>query len=266
MPFDLDFFCDLTGGHDKTVDSLSKQRVVEHFKEVEQYFKSAFFMRKVEDFAGPYLTSDQRKERGREYIKLLLSGFLKHKDMDGHFNRDIQSVREAGKDEETGNYNPDVDRIIDVANKRGLTRLQTFVEILYYFQYGTLRDQHRKLIANLCGIDQDRGFLAGKGRVRRKYVLGNELLEVLIQLAVLEQRQSDKRWQSRPIPIRHFMDWLRGRYGLLVDTLGPNAIEDEHTNRALAANLEALKTRLRQLGFVTDLSDASNSQTIIPRS
>jgi hypothetical protein len=264
-PFDLDFFCDMTGGHNEKVDALSKQRFVEHFKEVEQYFKSAFTMRKLEDFAGPYLSSDQKKERGREYIRLLLTGYLKHKDLDGHFNRDIQSVREAGKEEETGQYNPEVERIIEVCGKRGLNKLQTFVEILYNFQYGTLRDQHRKLIANLCGVDQDRGFLAGKGRAKRKYVLGNELLEVLIQIAVLEQRKADGRWQSRPIPIRQFVDWLRGRYGLLIDTLGPGAPEGEETNRALAANFEAMKTRLRQLGFFTDLSDASNSQTIIPR-
>jgi hypothetical protein len=30
-------------------------------------------------------------------------------------------------------------------------------------------------------------------------------------------------------------------------------------------NYEALKNRLRQLGFYTDLSDASNSQVIKPR-
>jgi hypothetical protein len=51
----------------------------------------------------------------------------------------------------------------------------------------------------------------------------------------------------------------------LIDSLGPGQKDDERTNRALAANLLALKTRLRQLGFFTDLSDASNSQAIIPR-
>jgi hypothetical protein len=41
--------------------------------------------------------------------------------------------------------------------------------------------------------------------------------------------------------------------------------ESEQVNRALARNYEALKTRLRQLGFFTDLADASNSQVIAPR-
>jgi hypothetical protein len=146
-----------------------------------------------------------------------------------------------------------------------LSKLETFVDILYHFQHTTLREQHRKLLAGLCGTDLDRGFMAGRGRTRRKYVIGNELLEVLIQLAVLGQRASDGKWQSRPITIQEFVDWLRGRYGLLIDTLGPGVPDDEQINRALATNLSALKTRLRQLGFFTDLSDASNSQVITPR-
>lgn len=87
---------------------------------------------------------------------------------------------------------------------------------------------------------------------------------MLIQLSVLDQR-IDGSWQSRPIPIQSFVDWLRGRYGLLIDTLGTSTKDDERTNRALATNLQALKDRLRQLGFFTDLSDASNSQVIVPR-
>jgi len=62
------------------------------------------------------------------------------------------------------------------------------------------------------------------------------------------------------------VDWLAGRYGLLVDRLGPAAAtESEQVNRALARNHDALKTRLRQLGFFVDLADASNSQVIEPR-
>jgi hypothetical protein len=63
------------------------------------------------------------------------------------------------------------------------------------------------------------------------------------------------------------MDWLTGRYGLLIDQLSitEHRVESENVNRALAANYDALKTRLRQLGFFTDLADASNSQVIVPR-
>lgn len=266
-PFDLDLFCDLTNGHDPVVKEWSERSYTSVFKEVEIYFRSAYFMKKLEEFAQSYLTQDQQKQTGKTYVQLLLHGFRNHRDLNGHFNRDIQTVMDNGKDPETGDPHEDVQRIVNVSNKRGLNKLETFVEILVHFQYGTLREQHRKLIAGLGGIDQERGFLAGKGRAKRRFVVGSELLEVLIQLAVLEQRKSDGKFQTRPIPIRQFVDWLAGRYGLLIDRLSmtPSGTEEESINRALAKNYEALKTRLRQLGFFRDLADASNSQVISPR-
>ena len=267
VPFDLDLFCDLTHGHDPEVKALSESRYMECFKEVECYFRSGYILKKLEEFATSYLDLKQRQQTGKAYLKLLLDGYRKHSDLNGHFNRDIQNIIEASRDPITGDPNPDIQRIVDVCNQRKLNKLETFVEILLHYQYGTLREQHRKLIAGLCGIDQERGFMAGKGRVKRRFVLGNELLEVLIQLAVIRQRPSDGKFETRAIPIREFVDWLARRYGLLVDTLSVagEGTETEHVNRALAKNYEALKTRLRQLGFFTDLADASNSQVIAPR-
>lgn len=269
VPFDLNLFCDLTNGHDPTVKSLAERCYAGFFKEFETYFRSGYLMKKLDEFASSYLSDEQRKLRGRSYIELLL-GFRKHSAIDGHFSRDVLDIitnsREADGNGESKNHE-DVQRIIDICNKRGLDKLGTFVELLVHFQYSTLREQHRKLIASLCGIDQDCGFLFGRGRAKRRFVFGNELLEVLIQLAVLRHRANDDRFETRPIEIRRFVDWLAGRYGLLIDRLavsdGP--AEEEHVNRALSTNMEALKTRLRQLGFFSDLADAGNSQVIAPR-
>lgn len=194
-PFKLDFFCDLTSGHDPKVKELAERRYTEHFKDVEQYFRSEYIMKKLEEFAAAYLTSDQKQKKGREYVSLLLSGFLKHKDIDGYFAREINMVQENAKDPESGEYNPDIARIIEVGNERKQSKLHTFADILVHFQHDQLRDQHRKLISSLCGFEQDRGFLtgSGRGRAKRRYALGNELLEVLIQLAVLRKRESDQK-------------------------------------------------------------------------
>ena len=268
-PFDLDIFCDMTNGHDPVVKELSEACYIDLFKEVEQYFRSGYYLKKLEEFASPSLDAKQREQTGREYVQLLLDGFRKHPDLDGFFTRDIAQVLKASKDGEDGEstLNADIQRIVDVANQRKLNKLETFVEILLYLQYGNLRDKHRKLVAGLCRIDQASGFMTGKGRVKRRFVLGNELLEVLIQLAVIQHRASDHKFETRPIPIRDFVDWLAGRYGLLIDRMSlPNDRTDsESVNRALAVNYDALKTRLRQRGFFTDLADASNSQVIAPR-
>jgi len=68
------FLLRLDEWHDPTVDELAKAHYTAHFKEIEQYFKSAYLMKKLEEFAGSYLSAEQRKERGRAYIDLLLKG------------------------------------------------------------------------------------------------------------------------------------------------------------------------------------------------
>jgi hypothetical protein len=266
-PFRLDFFCDLTGGHDAKVKEMAEKRYTEHFKEVEAYFHSAYLMKKLEEFAlSGYITKEQREMKGKDYVSLLL-GLMKHKDLEGFFAKNISDVQANARDDETGEDDPTIQRVIDIGAERKQSKLHTFVDILCHFQHSQLRDQHRKLISSLCGFELDRGFLTGvgRGRARRRYVLGNELLEVLLQLAVLRKRASDQKWHSREIEIGEFVYWLQERYGLLIDKYGDNVPEDEQTNRALAANYEHLKIRLRQLGFFTALSDASNSQVIRPR-
>lgn len=266
-PFRLDFFCDLTGGHDVKVKEMAERRYTEHFKEVEAYFHSAYLMKKLEEFAlSGYITKEQREMKGKDYVGLLL-GLIKHKDLEGFFAKSISDIQANARDDETGEDDPTIQRIIDIGAERKQSKLHTYVDILCHFQHSQLRDQHRKLISSLCGFELDRGFLTGvgRGRARRRYVLGNELLEVLLQLAVLRKRASDQKWHSREIEIGEFVHWLQERYGLLIDKYGDDVPEDEQTNRALAVNYEHLKIRLRQLGFFTALSDASNSQVIRPR-
>jgi len=76
------------------------------------------------------------------------------------------------------------------------------------------------LISSLCGFEQDRApHRSRPRRAKRRYALGNELLEVLLQLAVLKKRESDQKWHSREIEIGEFVRWLQERYGLLIDNL-----------------------------------------------
>ncbi|MBK6603360.1 MAG: hypothetical protein IPG28_17850 [Betaproteobacteria bacterium] len=110
--------------------SWRSARYTAHFKEIEQYFKAAYLMKKLEEFAGSYLTSEQRKERGRTYVDLLLKGFRNHPDRDGYFARDITGIRENGFDEETDQFNPEVEQIIDICNQRGSTSFKRLRETL----------------------------------------------------------------------------------------------------------------------------------------
>ena len=121
-------------------------------------------------------------------------------------------------------------------------------------------------MASLCGLNRDEGFLHGGRGQKRKYVLGNQLLELLVQIAVVDarSRRGQVDFYTKPITITEFVQWLGDRYGILIDKAKATS-DSPDVARALEANYSALKDRLRQLGFFTDLSDASISQVIRPR-
>lgn len=115
--------------------------------------------------------------------------------------------------------------------------------------------------------NQDSAFLAD-GRSRRhprRAVIGSKLLEVLVQLVVLTPK--DGLYESYSLSINDLIKRLRERYGLIIDGTQEERFKDADitTHLAFRENVEALKNKLRQIGFYTDLSDASILQKIRPR-
>lgn len=115
--------------------------------------------------------------------------------------------------------------------------------------------------------NKENGLLAQsrtKGSPRR-FVLGSKLLEVLLQVAVLNQDRG--RFVTREIRIEELLAFLRNRYGLYIDRLPENGQANSSIvdRRALRLNLEAFKRRLREIGFYEDLSDAYVTQKVSPR-
>ena len=116
--------------------------------------------------------------------------------------------------------------------------------------------------------NKESAFLAD-GRSRkfpRRAVLGTKLLEVLVQLLVLSPKEGGG-YESKPLSIDELVRQLRTRYGLIVD----GTKEDKYRNAeiktqiAFKSNMEALKNKLRQIGFYADMSDAAILQKIRPR-
>jgi len=242
-----DIFVDLTNGQDKTCEELARQKVAQHYGIMFRYFRAHYILKKLDEFAA---TFPGYKDSIEEVISL-----VEHKDLDGYFRTKLAEVTQV---EEGSEQDPEIKAILDLK----LDPLDAFVEILYHKTFKSRSRNHKSLMASLCGLNREDGFLHGGRGKRRKYVLGNQLLEILVQLAVVGARGD--RFITQPLTVAEFVKWLRQRYGILIDTTGePN--DSPEVARALEANYNALKARLRQLGFFTDLSDASISQVIKPR-
>ncbi len=100
----------------------------------------------------------------------------------------------------------------------------------------------------------------------RRGAIGSKLLEVLVQLLVLRPKDGGG-FESKPLSIRQLAKAIRDRYGLIIDGTDEPRFKDADikTHLAFKENMDALKNKLRQIGFYTDLSDASSLQKIRPR-
>lgn len=115
--------------------------------------------------------------------------------------------------------------------------------------------------------NQDSALIAdGRSRKHpRRAVIGSKLLEVLVQMVALTPKEG--LYETYSLSITELMKRIRDRYGLIIDGTQEERFKDSDitTHLAFRTNVEALKNKLRQIGFYNDLSDASIMQKIRPR-
>lgn len=246
--FQPKIFIDLTQGQDKICDILSKKSLESHYNEMYRYFKSHYKLVKVSEFAKVQGNNNPTIEQLGGYLSSpLLEGFFGYK------------LAEIINDDDLKD-DPDIQDIL----KMEISSIDKYIDILCNDKsnWKNLVARHKKLMAGLTNMNREDGFMQGGRGKQRKYVLGNLLLEVLVQLAVVS---ADSRgFKTQYITIVDFVEWLKNRYGIYINEW-PEGSDSPETAKALNNNYNALKERLRQLGFYTDLSDASNSQVIKPR-
>ena len=147
-----------------------------------------------------------------------------------------------------------------------------FDKYLYLLEKSNLGNSQLKFLTryiDACAMKNTSSMLLADGRSRRnprRGAIGSKLLETLVQILVLEQ-QSDGTFTSHALSIEELVEKVCVRYGLIINGINDPRFEDADVelNAAFANNVEALKNKLRQIGFYTDLSDACILQKIHPR-
>ncbi len=166
--------------------------------------------------------------------------------------------------EEATENNEIVDPEIRSATEMGLNDFDTFIEILMGCRSKYHQNYITQCLDSILLKNKDNGLLSQPTRKRRRFVLGSKLLEVLLQLAVLTQK--DNAFLTRELQIEELLVFLFERYGICIDRVPPSSQGSSILDkRALRLNVEAFKRRLREIGFYEDLSDAYITQKITPR-
>jgi hypothetical protein len=91
--------------------------------------------------------------------------------------------------------------------------------------------------------------------------MSNELLNALVHVALADfgKPVGEKREAATRLPLRTFLNWLKDRFGILVNT-APFFDTSNEAMQAANVNFESLKTRLKQIGVFQDLSDDFQAQ------
>lgn len=168
-------------------------------------------------------------------------------------------LRQAGDESGT------VETLVEGYRQLGLSKFRTYVGVLVHLSERRWWNYHRQLLDYLFLKNTSHGFLRQPlgGRRRRRAALTPGLLETLVLLAVVTE--TDRGYETRPIRVDQFLDWLEDRYDLLVASPPPHLRDDPAAVAVGTDNASRFRRRLRETGLFVDLSDAFLAQTIRPR-
>lgn len=237
------------------------------YRRIPSFVKAYFSVKKLDEFAN-YLakTGSRTRPAGGFAVGdvLPLLGGTYRKEREPYFKSRLASLLEdtGGSSDEVP---PEVKHILEM----GLPEFETYVEILVAYR----GDFHRRYLVECLDsllLKNRPGALIAQARVPnapRRFILDSRLLEVLLQIAVLRPGGA-LGYHTAPLRIDELLTFLCERYGIYVDRLPRGDGFDRpslHDRAALRDNVAAFTTRLREVGFYNDLSDAYVSQTVTPR-
>jgi hypothetical protein len=260
---------DVAGRPDSAMAALAERSADVHYRRIPPFVKAYYATRKLDEFAtdlarrgrlprpsgGPFSVGD--------VLQLLEPAFKEEREK--FFGQRVYGLIQ----DTSGAPEAELDPELRSVSEMGLSEFETYIEMLV-----SLRGRyHRQYITECLDslmMKNRPGALIAQGRTRnasRRFLLDSRLLEVLLQIAVLRPG-GVLGYHTGEMRIDDLLAFLKERYGIHIDQLprgdgfGAPSIDDR---KALRMNRESFVTRLREVGFYRDLSDAHITQSVTPR-
>jgi hypothetical protein len=255
--FPVHLIVDMGEDYHSHIAELARHQFNAHIEQLNTYMRAHLTLKKLQEFAYDLKNRGYMKEPFTLEQILALRNYKDPLELKTFFEIRIRSLMATD--------NNDPDERLAAIRKLGLPPLETYIEMLYLLRHSFLRRFYFYFLDAIFQKNRETGLLRqGYGKINtRRYSLGSGLLETLVQIAVLESEHNTFR--TRTIRVDDFIDWLQKRYGIYISRLPDNYTPSIADLEALRLNVQAFKTRLREIGFYTDLSDAYVSQVIRPR-
>ena len=265
-PYKISMLVDMGDANNPHMAEMTRKSADRFYRQIPAFVQANYTVKKLDEMAE-YLSKKTGKLTAPasgafsvgDLVELLGPKYAT--DREAYFK-----FRLASLIDESSSGSDDVDPEIRDVTAMGLSDFDSFIEILMAYRGKYHKQYITECLDSLLLKNKDTGLLAQartKGSPRR-FVLGSKLLEVLLQLAVLTQK--DNAFVTREIQIEELLVFLFERYGVCIDRVPPSSQGSSILDkRALRLNLESFKRRLREIGFYEDLSDAYITQKVTPR-
>jgi hypothetical protein len=267
-PHQIGLLLDVAGRINTPIARLAEKNADAHYRRMAAFIKASFITRKLNEFAedlrkvgklpppppGGFYTVGQVLQLQRPQYE---------QDRKTYFGQRIFRLVQEVSSANDVVLDPEIQTIL----KLDLPEFEKYIEVLVALRGNFHRRYITDCLDSLLMKNRPGALIAQPKRGARRFILDGRLLEVLLQIAVLQQDAAGV-YRTTEIRIDNLLAFLRQRYGLYIDRLpagdgfGPPSIDDR---QALLDNLDEFKKRLREVGYYRDLSDAYVTQTIIPR-
>ena len=263
-PHDLQLLVDCGEDARSPISKLAEASWDDQEDLLARYVRSHLALKKLHEFAA-YLGSN-RPDEAVPYGTLdeiaAVERVVRKELIDVYFDTRIESVIEQSGGPDQGAR---VSELAAEYRSIGLSSFRTYVALLAHFSERRWVSYHRYLLDSLFSKNSSEGLLRQPlgGRRKRRAAMGPALLETLTLIAVVAGNRGD--FFTRPLRVDELITRLEQRYGLRIATPPEIFADDIDASRLLASNVDRFKSRLRETGLFTDLSDAFLAQLVRPR-
>jgi hypothetical protein len=270
-PFRAGLFVDAAGVPGTPAAALAEHSTAVWLRRIPDFVRAGYVVRKLDDFVEHLVGRGEARRPKEGHFsagELLRFGSEDYRERRERFftSRLDTILEETPREEQPEALRP----LLEVT--MGIDPFEQYLELLMAYRG---RYHHKYIIETIDSLllkNRPGALIAQPHRGKRRFVLDSALLEVLVQVALLRpnSRGSRSRFTHHTVSLRldEFTDLLRTRYGLYIDRLPATdgfAAAGFEEEAALRANTEAFTTKLREIGFYDDLSDAYLTQVITPR-
>lgn len=234
------FQMDMQPNYSSPLSKVSSRNIELHEQQIFLLFESMLYVRKKSDFMKYLYNKDFTLQEIMEFDVT-----EHHEKCESYFKMRYESLQSYSE------------TILDVNENYFEHYIAAIVQ-----NYGShLVGYYKRLLSSCFSKNLDRGIYMQVAS-HKKYTLGIEMLDTIMHIAMIEK--VDDVYKNKVLRLDQFLLFLKDRYGFYIDELATD-YDNPQLFASVRESKKYLTSKLQEIGYYQALSDAYNTQWLIPR-